>query len=282
MRKTSGTGKTDETGDNGGPSGDSVHRMNRPHHTTDTEPLLPPVYRLVRLTAEDSPFGQACAAAETGEDGDFFWCDRPDRLECAILLHPELPADRATVLAYTAMVGLGDAVGALAPPAVAVEFGWPDKLLVNGALAGGIRIATAATSDAGAVPSWQVLGITVAIHGDRSNASPGLRQEVTTLFDEGAVEITTATLAESVSRHLLAWIHRWQEDGFAPVCDSWLARAEGYRQEIAWQLQDGPVAGRFVGLDDRGGLLLARSAGGATDFTTVALAPALHHPNWSL
>ena len=242
-------------------------------------PLLPPAYRLVQLITEDAPFDAACASASTGQDGDFFWSDRPDRLDCAILLHPELPAARAGLVAHTAMVGLGDAIGALAPPAVAVEFGWPDRLYVNGAIAGGIRVATADTADSTAIPSWQVLGMTVAIHGDRADPSPGSRPEVTTLFDEGAVDITAVSLAESLSRHLLAWVHRWHEDGFAPVSDSWLGRAVGYRQDIAWALPAGPVSGRFVGLDDDGGLLLG---GTASDFTTIPLGPALRQPSWSL
>ncbi len=247
--------------------------------TTRPLPLLPPAYRLVQLVTDDAPIDAACASAGTGRDGDFFWSDRADRLDCAILLHPELPAGRASLVAHTAMVGLGDAIGALAPPAVAVEFGWPDRLYVNGAIAGGIRLATAETADANAVPDWQVLGITVAIHGDRADPSPGLRSEETTLFDEGAVDITAVSLTESLSRHLLAWVHRWHEDGFAPISESWLGRAVGYRQDIAWDLPVGAVSGRFIGLDDEGGLLLG---GQASDFQTIALEPALRQPSWSL
>lgn len=245
-------------------------------------PLLPPAYRLLHVAGDEPPFDAACQSSESGEDGDFFWSSRSDRLDCAILLHPELPERSAGILAYAALVGLGDAVGALAPPAVSVEFGWPDRLFINGAVAGGIRIATAATTGAGTVPAWQVLGLSVAIHGDRSDPSPGLKSEATTLYDEGAVDVTATALAESVSRHLLAWIHRWQEDGFAPVSESWLARAQGYRQEIAWELPTGPVSGRFVGIDEDGGVLLAAAGKEACDFTTIPLGPALRRPNWSL
>lgn len=252
---------------------------------TDTDfmprplPLLPPAYRLVQLFTEDAPFEAACSAAESGRDGDFFWSDLSDRLDCAILLHPELPAARAGLVAHTAMVGLGDAIGALAPPAIAVEFGWPDRLYVNGAIAGGIRVATAATANAHDLPDWQVLGVTVAMHGDRSDPSPGLKPETTTLYDEGAVDVTAVALAESLSRHLLTWVHRWHEDGFAPISESWLGRAVGYRQDIAWRLPSGPISGHFVGLDDEGGLLLGAPE---SEFATIPLGPALRQPSWSL
>ena len=249
---------------------------------TNGQPMLPPAYRLVVLATDAAPFDAARSAAATGDDGDFFWSPRPDRLDCAILLHPELSADQADNLAHVAMVGLGDAVGAQLPPAIGVTFRWPDTLLVNGAVAGGIRLAAAATRNRAEIPDWQVLGISVAIYGDRADPSPGRQPEVTTLYDEGAVDLTTVSLAESLSRHLLAWIHRWQEDGFAPVSDSWLSRAEGYREEIDWTLPDGRVSGRFIGLDDGGGALLAGSSGSPSDFRALALGPALARPGWTL
>ncbi len=245
-------------------------------------PALPPAYRLVLVATDDAPFDAAREACATGEDGDFFWSARPDRLDCAILLHPDLPAARADILAYVALVGLGDAVGAQAPPAIAVTFRWPDTLLVNGAVAGGIRIATAATPSADVIPAWQVLGITVALHGDKADPSPGDRPEVTTLYDEGATEVSAASLAESLSRHLLTWIHRWQEEGFAPISESWLARAEGYQKDVDWSLADDQASGRFIGLDEDGGALLAATAGAQSDFRTVALGPALRQPRWTL
>lgn len=248
---------------------------------TTNEPLLPPAYRLTPLAQHTGPFASALASADTSEDGAFFWSGRADRLDCAILLHPDLPAARAGLLAYVAMVGLGDAIGALAPPVVSVEFGWPDRLLVNGALAGGIRVATADVADDKSVPPWQLLGVTVAILGDPKDASPGLRPDTTTLHDEGAVDIVSVSLAESFSRHFLAWVHRWQEDGFAPICDSWLNRAAGYRQTVDWRLDTLTVSGRFTGLDEDGGLLLATDDG-SSGFRTIPLAPALAAPSWTL
>ena len=244
-------------------------------------PLLPPAFRLVTLTAASDPVAEAVAGATAGEDGDFFWCDRPDRLDCAVLLHPEQPADPAAVVVHVAMAALGDAIGALAPPVVAVGFGWPDRLFVNAALAGGLRLVTAPSADASAPPPWQVLGVTVAVRGADGDPAPGLRPDTTTLHDEGGVDITAGSLAESFSRHFMAWVHRWQEDGFAPIRESWLSRADGYRQAIDWRLDGQAVAGRFIGLDDEGGLLLADEAAGAGS-RTVALTPHLERPSWSL
>ena len=103
----------------GGDNRDPFGRQWRPMTNLDTMPrplpLLPPAYRLVQLVSDDVPFDAACASASSGQDGDFFWSDRHDRLDCAILLHPELPASRAGLIAHTAMVGIGDAIGGHGP-----------------------------------------------------------------------------------------------------------------------------------------------------------------------
>lgn len=245
-------------------------------------PILPPAYRLHTVGADIDPFDAASAAAGIGADGDFHWADRADRMDCAILLHPELPAAAASTVVHVAMVGLGDALGALAPPAIAVQFGWPDRLIVNGALAGGLRLATAATDGPETVPAWQVLGASVAVIGDPDDPSPGLRPDTTTLHDEGAVAIDTATLAESFSRHFLAWVHCWHQEGFAPVCRSWLTRAAGYRERIDWPLPGLTLSGRPVGLDEEGGLLLGDGEDGREGVRSVPLAGALSRPRWTL
>ena len=245
-------------------------------------PHLPPAYRLRTVDAGVDPFVHACAQIEFAADGDFYWCERADRLDCAIHLQPELSAQQAGVIVQVAMVGIGDAIGALAPPVLGVEFGWPDRLIVNGAVAGGIRLATAGTPNAETVPDWQVMGVTVVLQGDPSDRSPGMRPEVTTLSDEGASEISAAQLAESFSRHLLTWVHRWQVDGFAPISDAWLNRAFGHRELIDWRLAEGRATGRFIGLDEDGGLLLANEESGSPEYRTVALASAMTAPTWEL
>lgn len=240
-------------------------------------PLLPPVYSLQAIAARADPLAVAIAAA-SAEDGSFFLAPRPDRLDCAILLHPEVPLPAALWVVHVAMVGLGDAIGALAPPVVAVQFGWPDRLLVNGALAGGLRLATAEPELPGALPAWQVLAVTIAVTAAPDGAEPGLRRDTTTLHDEGGVDIEPTALAESFSRHFLAWVHRWQEDGHAPVAETWLARAAGYRERIDWELPGLSLHGRLLGLDDEGGLLVEADDG----HRAVSLAECLRQPSWAL
>ncbi|HLT78630.1 MAG TPA: biotin/lipoate--protein ligase family protein [Ferrovibrio sp.] len=182
-------------------------------------PSFPPGYE-ARLCASDA-FDTACRAAEDGaDDGLLLWVDRPDRCEAAVVLHPLDPIDAALTLSYVGLLGLHDALAAVAPPETPASMAWPDRLMVNDACVGGIRIAHGplvekeGMSD---VPAWLVIGIAVQMSGDPEDDAPGAELEYTNLLEEGCGEVTVPMLVESFSRHLLQWLDRWQEEGFHPV-----------------------------------------------------------------
>src|SRR5690625_6787833 len=120
-------------------------------------PSLPPLLRAD--DASEIPFARAVSRALTGaEPGLITWARRPDRLEAAIVLAPEQPLENAAAVLLVGAVAIGDAIGALAPPEVAVHYDWPGELRVNGALCGRMRIA-AANCSPGEPPDWMVLGL---------------------------------------------------------------------------------------------------------------------------
>ena len=66
---------------------------------------------------------------------------------------------------------------------------------------------------------------------------------------------------ESFARHFLTWVSRWTNDGFAPVRESWLARAAHLGKEIEVRLPNETVGGIFAELGPNGELLLDTAAG---------------------
>jgi biotin-(acetyl-CoA carboxylase) ligase len=238
------------------------------------DPRLPPLYTLTAVGAGSDAFARAAElAAGPAEDGTIVWSRRPDRLDCALVFRPDTPLPEALPVVYPLALGLGDAFGALAPPIVALHFRWPDGIEVNGGLAGGLRARWESGIAPEEAPGWLVVGICVNVASDDAG-SP----ERTSLQAEGCADITAIGLLESFSRHALAWINRWQEDGFAPVRAAWLSRAAGLDAEFAVALGDRRIAGQFAGLDDRGNLLLLIDR----RTQTVALADVLHQPSWQL
>ncbi len=232
-------------------------------------PQLPPVYSLKPLEPGQNPFERALASAAVGEGeaGDFFWSQRLDRIEIALVLEPDSPLTESLTMLPLAMVAFGDALGAVAPPVVAVHFRWPDAVEVNGGFVGGFRIASAEVAGEDEVPDWLVVGFGIAVQMDLSDEAPGARVHETTLYDEGCGEVTVDELTESFGRHFLTWINRWQDEGFEPVRLAWLARLK----------QDKDAEGKVIGpkrdLDPHGGLV-------GEGLDPQALSLALKGPSW--
>lgn len=159
-------------------------------------------------------------------------------------------------MALVAENALADALGALAPSETAVHWAWPDRLLVNGAEVGRLRVASD-TSNLVLEPNWLVIGAEVAFAVSPRSGEPGEARDRTTLWEEGCAKLSPKTLLESWSRHLLSWIHRWREDGFRPVAETWRGRAAN----LGADLRLFEATGRFIGLDDKGGALLYTADG---------------------
>ena len=111
-------------------------------------------------------------ARRRGRRGGHACCGVPARrcAKGAIVLAPEQPLEPSMPIVLIALLGLADGLGSLVPPVVAVTFGWPDRIEVNGGAVGGVRFACAATEAAEAVPDWLVIGFGVAMRGPRTEA----------------------------------------------------------------------------------------------------------------
>lgn len=210
-------------------------------------PSLPPLLRAE--AASVNPFASAVTRARAGADpGLVTWARRHDRLEAAVVLAPEQPLEHAAAVLLIGAVAIGDAIGGLAPPEVAVHYDWPGELRINGALCGRIRMA-AANSFPTEPPDWMVLGLELDFLSPEGREG-GEMPDRTWLHAEGCGEIQPLPLLESWSRHLLVWINRFLDEGLAPIHAAWGARAWKMGEPLA----DG--SGIFVGLDELGGMLV--------------------------
>jgi len=222
--------------------------------TTETPALMrpdfPPLLKGKPVGRLD-PFGKALADILTGgvQPGLVHYAETEDAMRAAVTLAPEQPLGEAMGALFAVQLGLADALGALAPPEVAVHFSWPDRIKVNGALCGRFR-AAASTDDPAAEPDWLIIGAEMPIL-PVPGAEPGARPDETTLYGEGCVELTAPQLIESWSRHMLVWIHRYLAEGLAPLHAAWRAKCDDLGEDVST-----PEPGLFVGLDEAGGMLL--------------------------
>ncbi len=228
------------------------------------DPVFPPLLNGHAVRSPRRAFDAAVAGARQGElgAGDVVWGRTTRQLDCAVVLEPDVPPARAAEMIFIMLVAFGDSFGSLSPPEVALSFGWPTIIRLNGGRVGEVHAAMSAECDDLGSPRWMVVGLEVDLQAPSGRAAePGHTPEVTTLADEGCGEITRTELLESVSRHLLTWIHNWEVDGFQEVHASLLYRLEGYREDISVEIGGTTRRGRFTGLDEHGNMLLETGEG---------------------
>jgi biotin-(acetyl-CoA carboxylase) ligase len=221
-------------------------------------PNLPPAYNLVALDREVGAFERAVRAAPRGiDDGTVYWTDRADRLEVAVVLEPEAAAAATLESLYVMTVATGDALSALLPPLKPVAFAWPGHILLDGAGLGRVRAALAPVAGEDAVPPWLVLGLGIAVGplGD----DPGRFPDRTSLYEEGAGDVTVDALLESVGRHFLRWTGRWLDEGLEPVRASWNRRCFQHGEVGELVLGGERFAGPVRGLAEDGTFVIDRA-----------------------
>ena len=174
------------------------------------------------------------------------------------MLAPEVPLGEAMAMWPACGLGLVSALGALGPSEMAVELEWGGAVRVNGALCGRLRAAAPSREPEG-VPDWLVVGVEVPFGLDVE--APGLAPERAALAEEGCGDLTPERLLESWSRHTLAWVRRWDEEGAGPLHGAWRGLVRGIGATVAVAHEGAALTGTLVRLDERFGMIL-RTEGG--------------------
>lgn len=168
------------------------------------------------------------------------WDSPAGNLHLSVLLRPTGPLREAPQWALLAAVALHQAAGA------PTRLKWPNDLMLNGAKAGGILAETAATPE-GRI-DWLTLGFGVNLaHAPdipgRATASLG------------------AEPPEEFATRLLDALNHWQRirltEGFSPIRAAWFAAGPERGTHLSIRQGATRLAGRYEGLSDDGGLLLA-------------------------
>ncbi|WP_380058023.1 DUF4444 domain-containing protein [Falsihalocynthiibacter sp. SS001] len=213
-------------------------------------PQFPPLLSGMELTDARDPMAVAITEAKRGCDaGLVVYNLGPDTVRAAIVFAPEVPLSAAIAMLPVCGVGFQNALGALAPPEVAVHLQWDGGILLNGARCGALRVA-ASTTEQNREPDWLVISLSLSLIPAQSDT--GLTPEETSLYAEGCGDIAASTLLESWTKHTLVWINRWSEEGAAPLHRNWEPLLHGIGEMYSTQSH----SGTFIGVDEDFGMLL--------------------------
>ncbi len=219
------------------------------------DPAFPPLFRGMRIDGAIDPFAKARALAELGCDAGLITHNiGTDRMAAALVLAPEVTLEDAMAMLPVCEIGFQNALGSLAPPELAIHLGWSGSIFVNGARCGKFRVA-ASPRDPESVPNWMVVGFVLPLIPQNPD-SPGTAPGETSLHEEGCVEVSPINLLESWSRHTLMWINRWGNNGAAAIHNEWRGLAKDIGQDVEIEWNGELLRGKFLGVDERFGMLL--------------------------
>ncbi|WIY26051.1 biotin/lipoate--protein ligase family protein [Parasedimentitalea psychrophila] len=211
---------------------------------------LPPLLSGHPVKGQEDPFDTACKKAILGCDSGLMTYNlAADSLAAALVFAPEVPLRQAMAMLPTCGVGFQNALGALAPPEVAVHLEWQGQMRINGARCGALRCAASST-DADTIPDWLVIGLQLPLWP--SSQDGGDTPDNTALYGEGCAEVKAPALLESWARHSLHWITRWENGDRQALHAAWRGLAWGTGEDT---VQVG-LSGTFLGIDEDFGMLL--------------------------
>lgn len=240
-------------------------------------PVFPPLLTgMAAPGAEDLLAAASQAACDGADGGTVLWSPTPHPWRAAIVLAPEAALRESLSVVLALQLAVIDAIGALAPPEVGITWAWPDVMLANGAVAGRMRVA-ASSQEPDETPDWLAAEFSVDLAP--LGAAPGETPDRTTLAEEGCPDLSSNALTEVWARNALLWLHRWGEAGLAAAAPQWRERAYGAALDdretsLILPLSGGGAAhGRFLGIDDHGGLLLRSENGAVSNPSLLEVLP---------
>ncbi|TVR98311.1 MAG: biotin--[acetyl-CoA-carboxylase] ligase [Rhodospirillales bacterium] len=215
-----------------------------------------------RRAAAGAPAGTFVVAGEQiagrGRRGRT-WQSPPGNFYGSLLLRPGCrPADAAQ-LGFVAGVALAETLEDVLPSPAGVQCKWPNDLLVAGRKAAGILL-DAATTGAGRL-DWVIVGLGVNLRWcppDRDGQFPA----TTVRAETGGGDLDPPGFLARLAPTLVAWLRRWEREGFSPIRTAWLERAYCLDEAVRVVLGDNETLnGSFTGINGSGAMILACDGG---------------------
>ena len=172
-------------------------------------------------------------------------------LYLSVILRPNLPPHRASLLTLMAAVATADAIEEYAGLHPTIK--WPNDLLLNGRKIAGLLNEIHAETDR---IHFVVLGIGVNLNVDRQRFPQMIRDRATSLKEEMGQKIARKAFLAILLESLEKWYGVFSKDGGASVLNAWRDRAQIAGKQVKISSFDEVIVGRAVDVDSEGALLV--------------------------
>ena len=197
--------------------------------------------------------------AGRGRLGRTWHSPRGVNLYCSIVLRPALSP--AAVPQVALVAGVAAAAALAETPGLAPRLKWPNDVLIDGRKVAGILTEMEAEVER---VHHVILGIGVNLNAPRAAFPPELRERATSLFLATGRRVDRAAVTGRLLAALEARYGRFLEGGFEAVRAEWESYSCLTGTDVRVASAEGEMAGRVLGLDTDGALMLARPDGTST------------------
>ncbi len=195
------------------------------------------------------------------------WQSLEGNLFASLLLRPRCDARTASQLGFVGAIAVHDAVAELAAEEQAdLALKWPNDLLLNGKKAAGLLLESTSDGD-GRLSLVMGIGLNLAAH------PPDVPFPATDLACHG-IAASPHEAMQQLARAMARWLTVWNEGrGFARVRVAWDERSLAKGTALQVRIAEERLNGSYQGLDENGGLILARTDGSERRITTGEVFP---------
>jgi len=211
---------------------------------------------IVMLAAQDGdPEGYVVQAMKQvggrGRHGNKWEGSSIGNIYMSALLRPSCDIPRVGELAFVVAVALYNALQSyIDTDKHEITLKWPNDILIDGRKVSGILLETNANGDG-------LDGLVVGMGVNVFNA-PDLAICLNDVADD---PVYVTKIRDKILEELGVVYTLWQEEGFAPIREQWLAHAHGVGQAMTARLPNISHKGIFSGLTDDGSLILTQDNG---------------------
>jgi BirA family transcriptional regulator, biotin operon repressor / biotin---[acetyl-CoA-carboxylase] ligase len=193
------------------------------------------------------------------------WTSARGNLFLSLLLRPRGPHLEVGLWPLLAAIAVVDAIAPLMPDPTELSLKWPNDVLLHGRKLAGILLDSAANSTGGL--DWLVIGFGVNLA-----VAPAIPERSVAAL----AEVVPPPPPEQLATSLLVRVDHWravrQHEGFQPIREAWLERAQPIGTPLTLRVGEHQYNGDFAGLADDGSLLL-RAGGRVQSFAAGELVP---------
>ncbi|MBT3991364.1 MAG: biotin--[acetyl-CoA-carboxylase] ligase [Rhodospirillaceae bacterium] len=183
------------------------------------------------------------------------WVSKPGNMYCSVLFRPDCAMAEAAQIGFLPVIAAGEALVSLLGNAAPLRYKWPNDLLLNRKKIGGALLEAGVGQNG--LAAWVVIGCGLNLQ----HYPDGTRFPATSVHDEMDTDLAIEAVIEAYLQCLASWYHRWQEDGFEPVRQAWLASAHTFDEPLVIETGSDVVSGPFRDLDENGALVIETDDG---------------------